>query len=154
MAFVKLDCGILNSTLWIDRIAREVFITALLMAEPHEVTVPLKEIAIRQLEYTGWEVPPGWYGFVPAASVGIIHRAHVEQDAGLEALQRLASPESDSRSKAFEGRRLVRVDGGFIILNYMAYRDRDYTAAIRAARYRQRKQERAAKQPKQKGKKR
>jgi hypothetical protein len=33
------------------------------------------------------------------------------------------------------------VDGGYIILNYMKYRERDYTGAERAARYRQRLRE-------------
>src|ERR1700676_2820964 len=142
MPFVKLDCGILNSTLWIDRVAREIFITALLMAEPRELTEPSPQIAIGKIEYTGWSVPIGWYGFVPAASVGIIARAQVEQAVGMAALERLASPEPQSRSKAFDGRLLVRVDGGFIVLNFMEYRDRDYTAAIRAARYRDRKKKR------------
>ena len=136
MPFVKLDCGILNSTLWFEREAREVFITALLMAEPFETQDPIPQIAIGSLEFTGWSVPPGWYGFVPAASVGIIHRAKVEEAAGFEALKRLGDPEDGSRSKDFEGRRLVRVDGGFIVLNFMKYRDRDYTAAERSRRYR------------------
>ena len=138
MPFVKLDCGILNSTLWFEREAREVFLTALLMAEPFETHTPLPQIAIDSLELTGWSVPPGWYGFVPAASVGIIHRAKVSEAAGLQALQRLGSPEDTSRSKDFDGRRLVRVDGGFIVLNFMKYRDRDYSAAERQRRYRKR----------------
>jgi hypothetical protein len=32
----------------------------------------------------------------------------------------------------------VRVEGGYLVLNYMRYRDRDYTAASRAKRYRER----------------
>ncbi len=138
MPFVKLDCGILNSTLWFEREARELFITALLMAEPIETTEPTPQIAIGSLEYTGWYVPPGWYGFVPAASVGIIHRAKVPEAEGMEAMKRLGEPEDTSRSPDFEGRRLVRVDGGFIVLNYMKYRERDYTTAERSKRYRQR----------------
>jgi hypothetical protein len=138
MPFVKLDCGILNSTLWFERDAREIFITALLMAEPFETTEPLPQIEIHSLELTGWSVPPGWYGFVPAASVGILHRAKVDEASGLEALKRMGEPEESSRSKDYEGRRLVRVDGGFIILNFMKYRDRDYTTAERSRRYRER----------------
>ncbi len=138
MPFVKLDCGILNSTLWFEREAREVFITALLMAEPIETLEPLPQMAIHSLEHTGWSVPPGWYGFVPAASVGILHRAGVSLETGMGALERLGKPEDSSRSPEFEGRRLVRVDGGFIVLNYMKYRERDYTSAQRSARYRKR----------------
>lgn len=139
MAFVKLDTGILNSTLWVDKDGREVFLTALLMALPHEVTEPMPQIAVRTLDLTGFIVPPGWYGFVPAAGVGIIRQAMVEQEAGLDALERLCAADSESRSHEFEGRRMARVDGGYIILNFMKYRDKDHTAAERMKRYRVRK---------------
>lgn len=137
MPFVKLDCGILRSTLWMDRDAREVFITALLMAEPVEYSEPLPEIATRSLDYTGWVAPPGWYGFVPAANVGIIHAAMIEREAGMAALEKLAAPDTESRSSEFEGRRLIRINGGYIVLNFIKYRDRDYTGAERAKRYRE-----------------
>lgn len=139
MAFVKLDCGILDSTLWVDRAAREVFVTALLMAQPYELTEEVEQYQIESLELTGWKVPPGWYGFVAAASIGIIRRAGIEEEVGMQALVRLGNPEAGSRSPDFEGRRLVRIEGGFIILNFQKYRDRDYTAADRARRYRARK---------------
>ena len=129
MAFVKLDTGILNSTLWIERDQREIFITALLMAEPREFDSPLQQIKIGDLEFTGFEAPPGWYGFVPAASFGIINRAGVDRELGMEALRKLGEPEAESRSKEFGGRRMIRVNGGFVILNYMKYRDIDHTAA-------------------------
>ena len=128
----------LNSSIWPDRSAREIFITALLMAEPLELTKPIEQLEVRSLKPTGWVVPVGWYGFVPAAGIGIIHRAMVDQDAGLPALERLCLPEPESRSKRFDGRRLARVDGGFIVLNFFEYRDRDYTAAERSRRYRER----------------
>lgn len=139
MAFVKLDTGILNSTLWIEREQREIFITALLMAEPREYTEPVPQIKVGELEWTGFEAPPGWYGYVPAASFGIINRAGVDREAGMEALRRLGEPEAESRSKEFGGRRMIRMDGGFIILNYMKYRDKDHTAAERQRRLRERK---------------
>ena len=89
MPFVKLDCGILTSTLWMDQVAREVFITALLMAEPAEFDEPIPQIETNTLNFTGWAAPPGWYGFVPAAGVGIIRTAGVNIDAGKAALERL-----------------------------------------------------------------
>jgi hypothetical protein len=141
MAFVKLDTGILNSTLWVDRESREVFLTALLMALPHEVTEPTPQIEVRSLKYTGFVVPPGWYGFVPAAGVGIIRQAIVEEEAGLNALERLGAPDSESRSHEFGGRRLVRVNGGYLLLNFIRYRDKDHTAAERMKRYRDRKRQ-------------
>ena len=139
MPFVKLDTRILDSTLWVERECREIFLTALLMAEPWEVTEPMPQIRVRTLELTGFDVPPGWYGFVPCAGIGIIRRAMVSESAGYEALEKLGSSDLESRSNEFDGRRLVRVDGGFVVLNYMRYRERDYTAAERAKRYREKR---------------
>jgi hypothetical protein len=139
MPFVKLDTGILDSTLWLERDQREVFLTALLMAEPFEVKDPMPQLEVRSLETTGWEVPAGWYGMVHAAGVGIIRRAGIDEEPGLRALELLGSPEVLSRSQDFDGRRLVRVDGGYIALNFFKYRDRDYSGATRAKRYRERK---------------
>ncbi len=144
MAFVKLDTGILNSTLWDDRAGRDVFITALLMAEPIELTEPTPTLQVRAIEDGGFTIPPGWYGMVHAAGVGIIRQSLVDTTEGMDALDRLSAPESGSRSQDFDGRRLVRIDGGFIVLNYMKYRDRDYSAAIRSQRYRERKKEKAS----------
>ncbi len=138
MPFVKLDTGILESTLWIDRSARDVFITALLMAEPREITHPTPQLKVRNLEETGFLVEPGWYGFVAAAGVGIIRRSLVDTEEGYKALEVLGAPEPESRSQDFSGRRMVRVDGGYIILNYFKYRDRDYSNAERQSRWRER----------------
>jgi hypothetical protein len=144
MPFVKLDCGILNSTLWMDRECREVFITALLMAEPVEQQSETPQLAVRSLDHTGYSVPPGWYGFVAAAGVAIISHARVELEAGFQALERLGLPDAESRSREFEGRRLVRIDGGYLVLNFMRYRDKDHTGADRARRYRERVKQRAS----------
>ena len=138
MAFVKLDCGILDSTLWIERECREVFITALLMAEPYELTKPAEQIAVESLDHTGFIVPAGWYGFVHAAGPGIVRRSMVEHEAGMVALARLGDPDPASRSKQFDGRRLVRVDGGFIVLNFITYREKDASNANRQKRWRER----------------
>lgn len=136
MAFVKLDCGILDSTIWGDREARELFITALLMAKPVQVHKEMVTYEVQGLGETGFIVPPGWYGLVEAAGVGIISRAKMEVKAGLAALERLGLPEADSRTPDFDGRRLVRVQGGYIVLNFARYREKDHTAAIRSKRYR------------------
>lgn len=138
MPFVKLDTGILDSTLWVERECREVFITALLMAEPIELVAPLNQISIGSMELTGFIVPPGWYGMVYAAGPGIVRRAMIDHEVGMIALKRLGETDPQSRSPDFDGRRLVRVDGGFIVLNFMKYRDRDYTSAERSRRYRER----------------
>ncbi len=140
MAYVKLDTAILDSTLWIERESREVFITALLLAEPFEALESLPQIAVRSLDLTGFLVPPGWYGFVQAAGSGIVRRALVDTELGMAALERLGNPDYESRNPKFEGRRLVRVNHGFIVLNYMEFRDRDHTSAARSRRYRERQE--------------
>jgi hypothetical protein len=139
MPFVKLDTGLLDSSLWIDREAREVFITSLLMCDPWALTTPQPQFHVRELVHTGFSVPAGFYGLVHAAGVGIVRRAGVEFEAGLSALERLGAPDADSRSADYGGRRLVRIDGGYVVLNYFNYRDRDYTGAERAKRYRDNK---------------
>ena len=139
MAFVKLDTGILDSTLWTDRGLREVFITALLMAQPMDFNEPQQQIKVDSMERTEFCAPPGWYGFIRAAGIGIINRAGVDKESGMEALRRLGEPELDSRSLDFDGRRLIRVDGGFLALTFMKHRDRDHTAADRQKRLRDRK---------------
>ena len=84
-------------------------------------------MAMRSL--TGFIVPPGWYGFIHAAGPGIVRRAMVDHEAGMVALARLGDPDPESRSKQFDGRRLVRVDRGFIVLNFIAYREKDASNA-------------------------
>ena len=138
MPFVKLDCAMLDSSLWPDKDSRDVFITMLLMADLWDTEEPIDAIRVRSLESAGWSVPPGWYGWVAAAGPGIIHRCGIDDmDRGIKALERLSSPDPDSRSPRFEGRRIARVAGGYVILNYDEYRKRDYTAAERARRYRE-----------------
>ncbi len=139
MAFVKLDCGMLDSTIWFDRESREVFITALLMAEPREFDRQQPQFEVTSTEPTGWLVPTGWFGYVPASSEGIIHRCGIDKDIGMIALTKLGAPDPYSRTPDYEGRRLVRVAGGFVVLNFMRYRDRDYTGAERQKRWRDRK---------------
>jgi len=141
MPFVKLDCGILSSSLWPDLDARVLFITALLMAEPRELASATPTLRVTALRRDGWKVPPGWYGWVPAASTGIIDRSGLPRKRAAQALEKLSRPDPDSRSRDYDGRRLVRVDGGFVVLNYQKYRDRDYGAAERMRRYRERQKD-------------
>ena len=143
MAFVKLDTNILNSTLWIERDQREVFITALLMAEPCQFKEPQQQIEVDSLKTTGFFAPAGWYGFVQAAGIGIVNRAGVPREDGMEALRKLCAPEVESRSQEFDGRRMIRINGGYLILNFMKYRDKDHTAADRQRKLRERRKEEA-----------
>lgn len=143
--FAKVSTGILDSSLWLgSEELRLVLLTSLLMAQPREFTEPVKEIAFGSLEGTGYEVPPGWYGWVDAAAPAIVARANVNTEKGTEALRQLTRPESESRSAEFEGRRILRVNGGFVILNFMRFRDHDTTAKDRMKRLRQRVREKKA----------
>jgi hypothetical protein len=139
--FVKLDTGILDSTLWLQKDQRDIFITSLLMAMPREFDEEVPQLEVDTLTATGFVVPAGWYGFIPASGPGIVRRAMVDAKDGMEALRALGSPEPDSRSRDHEGRRMVRVDGGYIILNYMRFRDHDHTAADRMKRLRDRRKQ-------------
>lgn len=138
MPFVKLDVNLLNSSLWLDRPARELFITALLLAVPDAVDEPLEALQPDSLAPLGFIVPPGRYGMVHASPLGVIRQAGLEMVEGRDALRRLSDPDPDSRTPDFDGRRVVRVPGGLIVLNYAKYRERDYTASERQRRFRER----------------
>jgi hypothetical protein len=106
MPYVKLDTGILDSTLWLsDANVRVVFITMLAMAKPD--------------------------GVCEATAPGIARRANLSIESVRSALRELEAPDEDSRSLDQEGRRIVRVDGGYFIVNYEKYRQKDHTAAER-----------------------
>lgn len=141
MPFLKLDVAILDSTLWIDRDARDVFITALLMARPKRISRSQKQLSVLDDTECEFTVPVGWYGFVESSGQGIVRRALVEYDAGMDALKRLGEPDKQSRSPEHNGRRIVRVPGGFVVLNFVKYREKDHTNALRQRRYRQTKAE-------------
>lgn len=139
MPFVKLDTRILDSTLWLNADVSRLFLTALLMAEPRPLETPMPQLEVRSLDRTGFVVPAGWYGFIAAAGPGIIRRAMLKEKEGFAALEALGSADPESRSSDFEGRRLVRVEGGFVVLNFMKFRDKDHGAADRMKRLRDRK---------------
>lgn len=137
MAFLKLDCGILDSTIWHDLPAREVFLTALLMCEPIEIREDTRTFQTDSLEELGFAIPPGWYGMTQSSGLGIVRRSGLSDAEGMAALKRLSEPDPGSRSTAFDGRRLVRVDGGYVALNYDIYRLKDYGNAERCKRWRE-----------------
>ena len=139
MAFVKLDARTLDSSLWCADPDRIVFLAALMMAEPDGIEESAVQLCADRLEPTGWLVPPGAYGIVRASSSGILRRALVDEVPGMAALARLGAPDPDSRSQANDGRRMARIDGGWVVLNFSAYREFDYTAPVRARRYRAKK---------------
>lgn len=62
-------------------------------------------------------------GMVRASVGGLAHLARVDKEACEEAIGVLSKPDPDSRSTAFDGRRIERVEGGFLILNGAKYRE-------------------------------
>lgn len=138
MPFVKLDCKLLDSSLWPDRDARDVFITCLLLAVPWEITEATPTVS----EINGYDdfiLPPGFYGLVEASRSSLAARAVMDPGKVQIALMRLMSPDDESRNPAWQGRRLTRVYGkGFVVLNFDTYRSKDHTSAERSRRWRER----------------
>jgi len=62
-------------------------------------------------------------GEVLASVPGLANRAHVTVDQAREALTCFLSPDPDSRTKDYEGRRIAEIDGGWVLLNHVKYRD-------------------------------
>lgn len=109
MPYVKLDCGILDSTIWLhDAETRVCWITLLAMADAG--------------------------GMIEATAPGIAHRACLSIEATRKALSIFESTDPDS--KTGDGRRIERVEGGYLVINYDKYRHKDHTAAERKRRQR------------------
>ncbi len=112
MPFVKLDCGIIHSSLWAeDSDTKICWITLLLLADAT--------------------------GFVRAAASAIAREAGIPADVARRALDLFLSPDDESRTPDNEGKRVEKVDGGYRVLNYGKYRERDYTNAERQKRWRE-----------------
>jgi hypothetical protein len=118
MAYTKLANSILTSTVWMeeDR-TRIVWFALMAMADKN--------------------------GEVQASIPGLANIARVPIEDCRKAIQTFLSPDSDSRSKDNDGRRLMEIDGGWYLINHPKYRklasdeDRREKAAIRQARWRE-----------------
>ncbi len=113
MPFVKLDTGILDSSLW---------------SEPAQ-TCKCWVTLLAMMDATG---------LVRSTAPGIAKRAHLTLKQTTAALETFESPDKHSRSLNDEGRRIKRVDGGYQVINSEKYRKYDYTAAERMKRHRER----------------
>jgi hypothetical protein len=71
------------------------------------------------------------YGYVGASVPGIARRARVPIEAVEVALGKFQSPDPHSRSPEFEGRRVERVERGWLLLNYTRIRTSDPREAAR-----------------------
>jgi hypothetical protein len=99
MAFVKLFSTITESSLWGEtKETRLLFVTMLAKADAT--------------------------GFVEASLPGLARVANLTIGETESALVRLEGPDPHSKSPDHEGRRLMRMEGGWLILNYQVYRER------------------------------
>lgn len=118
MSFTKLFSSITESSVWFTPApTRLVWITMLAMADRHGRV----------------------YGSIP----GLAHRARVTVDECREAIECFKSPDPDSRTKDFEGRRIFELDGGWELINYAKHRAIQNDESIRASKrnYMQRQRE-------------
>lgn len=113
LTYVKLDTDTLDSSLWAESAeTRCVWFALMLMAGPD--------------------------GVVRSTAPGISRRANVPLKSTRAALELFERPDPDSRTPDADGRRIVRVDGGYLLVNYVKYRTKDHTAAERKRRQRER----------------
>ena len=99
MAFTKLDSGIIDSSLW-SYPAEERIVWITLLARADET------------------------GYVRMSLPGLVRAANVSEDAVRAALTKFEAPDVESRTKDYNGVRLDRIEGGWLILNYMKYREK------------------------------
>ena len=97
MTFAKLDNGITKSSIW---------------SEPYHVRVVWISFLAEKDET----------GFVAGSRSGMIRVCNVSPEEFDEAIRILSSPDPDSRTPDFEGRRIDIVEGGWIVLNHEKYR--------------------------------
>lgn len=103
MSYAKLFSSITESSLWSEpKEVRILFVSMLAKADPT--------------------------GFVEAAVPGLARLSNLSTDEVTRALEVLSSPDPHSKdldvNPANQGRRVVKVPGGWMILNYENYRDR------------------------------
>jgi hypothetical protein len=63
-------------------------------------------------------------GFIEAAPSGLARTANLTLEETRKALEELDQPDPESKSKALYGRRVVKVDRGYMVVNYEEYRKR------------------------------
>lgn len=85
-------------------------------------------------------------GFVSGSPKAIAHMVRLSVKDAREALTILESPDPDSKNDEFEGRRIKKVESGWLILNHARYRDaiaraekNDYSRKLMKKRYDEKK---------------
>ena len=86
------------------------------------------------------------YGIVEGSAPGLAVVARVSKEACQKALEILSSPDPDSRTKEYEGRRIIPVTGGWKVVNHTLYRQRAKSRAKDQKRYREKLKEESNKE--------
>lgn len=105
MGFTKLDEGILRSSIW---------------GEP----------ATTRVVWIAFLASCDALGFVGTSKMGMQRACNVSLVDFDAAIKTLESPDSDSRSLENDGRRIEKVEGGWRVLNYQKYRNKEYRTRI------------------------
>lgn len=96
--YAKIFGSILDSSVWEEAAStRIVWITMLVMADEN--------------------------GFVKGVEAGLANRARVSRVDCRQALEILTAPDIESQDQDFGGRRIEKVEGGWLVLNYRKYRE-------------------------------
>lgn len=78
-------------------------------------------------------------GKVEGSVPGLANIANVSVEECQKALEKLSTPDSYSRTKEYEGRRIHEIEGGWQIYNYKKFRDKAKSRAEYFRKYRQEK---------------
>ena len=111
MGFTKLDSGILDSSIWNEPVSVRVVWVAFLAKS-------------------------NMNGVVRVCYDNMLRVCNVTKKEFDHALSVLESPDVNSRSPEYDGRRIERMDGGWFILNYLKYRQYTYSDSPDAVRKR------------------
>lgn len=98
--YVKMFSSILESTVWQEPLhVRVVWVSMLAMANRD--------------------------GVIEASIPGLAKRAGVSRKQAEESIDVFLAPDPDSRTSDHEGRRIEKVDGGWVLLNHEKYREKE-----------------------------
>lgn len=107
--YVKIFSSILDSSVWHE--------------SPTTVKVWLTLLCMADRE-----------GHVRAVERAVAQRAVVTPEEAREALRVLESPDLESQTQEYGGRRIERIEGGWLVLNYVKYRELRTEVQVREAR--------------------
>jgi len=78
-------------------------------------------------------------GVVNASASGLAPVARVTLEECEKAIDILSSPDKDSRSPEYEGRRIIKIDGGWQVINHKKYREKAKSRAEYMRQYRKKR---------------